>query len=195
MTRAQWYAQLENEGARRGGATGPGTLGQSSHRCRCGRARPAPLARLVRTLQAFVGSKTEQALLNFCKELKGDYMQIRQARPVPARRAAARGGTRPSHARLTQRGPPRGSRPPGTGACHSPVASFQDVAVEHLYPFSSEKKRSSTIVRHRKGNLRMYTKGASEIVLHFCKRYVSVTPPGALLGQCPSRLRSNGSGH
>jgi hypothetical protein len=33
-----------------------------------------------RLWQTFVGSKTEQALLNFGKALKTDYMQIRQVR-------------------------------------------------------------------------------------------------------------------
>jgi magnesium-transporting ATPase (P-type) len=51
---------------------------------------------------------------------------------------------------------------------------MQAVKVEHLFPFSSEKKRMATIVRHRDGNLRLYTKGASEIVLDFCGRYVTV---------------------
>jgi P-type Ca2+ transporter type 2C len=73
-----------------------------------------------------VGSKTEQALLNFCKLLRGDYMRIRA-----------------------------------------------EVQVLQLYPFNSERKRMSTIVRHRDGNQRIYTKGASEIVLEYCTRYLN----------------------
>ena len=46
--------------------------------------------------------------------------------------------------------------------------------MEQLFPFSSERKRMSTIVKHRDGNMRMYTKGASEIVLDYCTKYLTV---------------------
>jgi magnesium-transporting ATPase (P-type) len=49
--------------------------------------------------------------------------------------------------------------------------------VLQLYPFNSERKRMSTIVRHRDGNQRIYTKGASEIVLEYCTRYLNVRGP------------------
>ena len=46
-------------------------------------------------LQTFVGSKTEQALLNFTKLLKGDYMAIRTVRWACTRRALAVAVRRP----------------------------------------------------------------------------------------------------
>ena len=51
--------------------------------------------------------------------------------------------------------------------------------MEHLFPFSSERKRMSTVVLHRDGNIRMYTKGASEIVLDYCTFYLAVRRPAA----------------
>lgn len=108
-----------------------------------------------------MGSKTEQALLNFCKALGADYMKIRQARSRRAGRAAVPGGA------LTV----LRARSAGPGVLFGVV---QEVPVEQLFPFSSERKRMSTIVKHRDGNMRMYTKGASEIVLDYCTKYLTV---------------------
>ncbi|KAF4667456.1 hypothetical protein FOL47_003588 [Perkinsus chesapeaki] len=41
----------------------------------------------------------------------------------------------------------------------------------HEIPFSSARKRSSVVVRTKEGKYRMYTKGASEIVLDLCSSY------------------------
>ena len=60
--------------------------------------------------------------------------------------------------------------------------------MEHLYPFSSERKRMSTIVRHRDGKPRMYTKGASEIVLEYCTRYITVRLPHPAHSRCVPNL-------
>ena len=57
----------------------------------CALLTPSPLTasdrraivRAFGRVQTFVGSKTEQALLNFCKLLNGDYMAIRQVRVPP----------------------------------------------------------------------------------------------------------------
>mgnify|MGYP002385370287 CR=1 FL=1 len=37
-----------------------------------------------------------------------------------------------------------------------------------MYPFSSEKKRMSSIIALGDGKYRIFTKGASEIVLYLC---------------------------
>lgn len=46
--------------------------------------------------------------------------------------------------------------------------------IVHIYPFSSTLKQMRTIVRLEDGSLRMYVKGASEIVLNTCKNYVTI---------------------
>jgi len=44
----------------------------------------------------------------------------------------------------------------------------------HMYPFSSLQKQMKAIVRLNDGSLRMYIKGASEIVLKQCKNYLAL---------------------
>eukprot|EP01111_Echinosteliopsis_oligospora_P001389 TRINITY_DN1211_c0_g1_i1.p1 TRINITY_DN1211_c0_g1~~TRINITY_DN1211_c0_g1_i1.p1 ORF type:complete len:1070 (+),score=352.31 TRINITY_DN1211_c0_g1_i1:121-3330(+) len=50
--------------------------------------------------------------------------------------------------------------------------------IHTLYPFSSEKKRMSTIVKLGPGQFRLFTKGASEIVLAKCTSIMIATPDG-----------------
>ncbi|CAO3600997.1 unnamed protein product [Absidia cylindrospora] len=55
-------------------------------------------------------------------------------------------------------------------------ADYQDIRhdlkVERAYPFASKRKTMSTVVRSDKNGYRMYTKGASEIVLEHCTHYI-----------------------
>ncbi|PRP84217.1 P-type ATPase [Planoprotostelium fungivorum] len=46
----------------------------------------------------------------------------------------------------------------------------QENAVQRMWPFSSSKKRMSTIIQ-KNNQLRLYTKGASEVILELCNRY------------------------
>ncbi|KAG0244606.1 ATP2B3 protein [Mortierella sp. GBAus27b] len=76
---------------------------------------------------AFIGSKTESALLGFIKSLGASYNDIRA-----------------------------------------------DVKVVRMYPFSSQKKSMSCVVKtpHGKEPYRQYLKGASEIVMRVCSHYI-----------------------
>jgi len=49
----------------------------------------------------------------------------------------------------------------------------QQLQVEQLYPFSSERKCMSTLLQAQENHQRLYTKGASEIVLQYCDRIIS----------------------
>ncbi|KAF2071510.1 hypothetical protein CYY_007171 [Polysphondylium violaceum] len=74
----------------------------------------------------FIGSKTECALLNFCKNFGNfDYVDIRKR-----------------------------------------------INVEQLYPFSSARKRMSVLISNGDSQVRLYSKGASEIVLGMSNRYI-----------------------
>ena len=44
-----------------------------------------------------------------------------------------------------------------------------------MYPFSSEKKRMSVLIKADDGNYRLYVKGASEIVLGYCDKFMGPT--------------------
>jgi Ca2+-transporting ATPase len=50
--------------------------------------------------------------------------------------------------------------------------------VHQLYPFSSARKRMSTVVKIADGHYRIFTKGASEIVLAMCDRVMVVPDSG-----------------
>jgi len=49
----------------------------------------------------------------------------------------------------------------------------QELSIAQLYPFSSERKRMSTLLEARGNVHKLYTKGASEIVLQFCDKIIS----------------------
>lgn len=44
--------------------------------------------------------------------------------------------------------------------------------IVHRFPFSSDKKRMSTVVKQPDGTTRVYTKGASEMILKLCSSIV-----------------------
>jgi len=48
----------------------------------------------------------------------------------------------------------------------------KDSVIEKLYPFSSSKKRMSTLIKTDDGH-RLYVKGAAEVVLDFCDQYLT----------------------
>eukprot|EP00002_Diphylleia_rotans_P008165 TRINITY_DN1790_c0_g1_i3.p1 TRINITY_DN1790_c0_g1~~TRINITY_DN1790_c0_g1_i3.p1 ORF type:complete len:1061 (-),score=214.77 TRINITY_DN1790_c0_g1_i3:197-3379(-) len=49
----------------------------------------------------------------------------------------------------------------------------KNAKVIHTYPFSSKRKRMTTVVRLSNDQVRLYTKGASEIILGLCTHYRS----------------------
>lgn len=54
------------------------------------------------------------------------------------------------------------------------VKMREGAQIEKMYPFSSERKRMNALVKTEAG-YRIFCKGASEIVLTYCKRYLTAT--------------------
>ncbi|KAF9104595.1 hypothetical protein BGX27_010036 [Mortierella sp. AM989] len=50
----------------------------------------------------------------------------------------------------------------------------ESAPVEHLYPFSSERKSMATIVRMGPNKFRLHTKGASEIIMRRCDKVLKI---------------------
>jgi magnesium-transporting ATPase (P-type) len=49
----------------------------------------------------------------------------------------------------------------------------QDADYKQVYPFSSARKRMSCLIRRPDGKLRLYMKGAAELMLDLCDRQLT----------------------
>jgi len=59
------------------------------------------------------------------------------------------------------------------------LGTRERATVHQLYPFSSERKRMSIVVKIADGHYRIFTKGASEIVLQYCDKVLTIPDSGS----------------